>query len=697
MVTATATSTDYWLLKINCSFLRGCNLEFQAIKFLAMTSISLNALINLLGFALGVALYGLLLTMVLQNPSRPQLEHITENFTRRRPKIDGLLLATAVLGLIWNIGELITHIAEEWELGHPPFELTATAFTALGFLPAVVVHSAWQERDRENPQSSSVWITTSAYLFSATAGLLHFVSLFRWGATPSEKALIGLTFVYAVLIGVLFWAKRKQSNERKVVWAAALGVFAISALHLSGHNEGDAHFSLVELIGHQSSLPLVLAILYQDYRFAFADLFLKRAMSLLLLAVFALGLYVFLAEPLLKMRDENGLLTSVAVGGLLGLWILTALVYPGLRRFVVWFVDKVILNRADYNTLRNEIAQMISTHEHAEDALDAVSRKLAPALTAESVSWKKADEKENLSVSSSQELVLELDRTVENAAHVFIPTAEPPYYELVIGNLRGGRRLFSDDVAMLEAVAVMTARRLDTLRVTHERCEQDLREKEIGKLATEAQLKALRAQINPHFLFNALTTIGYLIKTSPEHALETLMRLTELLRGVLKTTNEFVTLGEELKLIASYLEIEKARFEERLRVTIDVPKELHSYRLPSLLIQPIVENAIKHGIAPQRSGGEVIISAKLEKDFLIIKIEDTGAGVSEIELARNRSRGVGLNNVEQRLRSHFDELSSLTIESSSGKGAIVQMRFPALGARMSTSANERASASKSAY
>ncbi len=642
-----------------------------------MTSISLNALINLLGFALGVALYGLLLMMVLLNPARPQLERITESFTRKRPKLDGLLLATAVLGLVWNACELITHIADEWELGHPPFGLTATAFTALGFLPSVVVHSAWQEDDRENPQSYSVWITTSAYLFSAGAGILHFVWLFRWGITPSEKALVGLTFVYVVLIGVLFWAKRKQSKERMVVWAAALGVFAISALHLSGHNEGDANASLIEIVGHHSSLPLVLAILYQDYRFAFADLFLKRAMSLLLLAVFALGLYVFVAEPLLKMRDENGLLTSVAVGGLLGLWILTALVYTNLRRFVIWFVDKVILNRADYNTLRNEIAQTLAVHEHAEETLDAVSRKLALALTAESVAWNKINERGY--VSHSHELVIELDRKTEDAAHVFIPTAESPYYEFVIGNLRGGRRLFSDDVAMLESVAVMTARRLDALRVTHERCEQDLREKEIGKLATEAQLKALRSQINPHFLFNALTTIGYLIKTSPERALETLMRLTELLRGVLKTTNEFVTLGEELKLIESYLEIEKARFEERLRVKIDVEPELHSQRLPSLLIQPIVENAIKHGIAPLRSGGEVSIAAKLEKDFLIIKIEDTGAGVSEIELARNRSCSVGLNNVEQRLRSHFGTLSSLTIESSSGKGATVRLRFPTQG------------------
>src|SRR5205085_7326801 len=102
--------------------------------------------------------------------------------------------------------------------------------------------------------------------------------------------------------------------------------------------------------------------------------------------------------------------------------------------------------------------------------------------------------------------------------------------------------------------------------------------------------------------FNALTTLGYLIQTAPDRALETLLRLTALLRGVLRRSEgEFATLGEEIDLIESYLEIEQARFEERLRVMIDVPPALRGIRLPALLIQPLVENAIKHGISPRRT------------------------------------------------------------------------------------------------
>src|SRR5262249_12046767 len=151
------------------------------------------------------------------------------------------------------------------------------------------------------------------------------------------------------------------------------------------------------------------------------------------------------------------------------------------------------------------------------------------------------------------------------------------------------------------------------------------------------------------FLFNALTTIGYLIQTTPERALETLMRLSGLLRGVLKSGDEFVSLGEELDLVEAYLDIERARFEDRLRVQIDVPWELRKIRIPALGIQPLVENSIKHGISESLTGGEVRISARLEHDVAIVTVTDTGLGVAEPAFVRRKSRGLGLSNVQQRL------------------------------------------------
>src|SRR6185295_13153416 len=182
------------------------------------------------------------------------------------------------------------------------------------------------------------------------------------------------------------------------------------------------------------------------------------------------------------------------------------------------------------------------------------------------------------------------------------------HYRLSIRDLAGGRRLLSDDIVLLERSALFVTRRIDTVRSMEERYRHEVQEQEMRKLAAEAELRALRAQINPHFLFNALTTIGYLIQTSPERALGTLMRLSGLLRGVLRSGEEFVTIGEELDLIEAYLDIERARFEDRLRVCIDVPWELRQLSIPALVIQPLVENAIKHGISECLSGGEVRIT-----------------------------------------------------------------------------------------
>jgi LytS/YehU family sensor histidine kinase len=263
-------------------------------------------------------------------------------------------------------------------------------------------------------------------------------------------------------------------------------------------------------------------------------------------------------------------------------------------------------------------------------------------------------------------------------ATVEIPVAEPPRYALEVGQLTGGRRLLSDDRAALDAIASLLGRRIDAIRLARERYERQLREQEIGKLATEAELRALRSQINPHFLFNALTTIGYLIQTAPNRALDTLLRLTSLLRGVLRSEGELTTLGREIELIESYLDIERARFEERLRVRIDVPAALKSLRVPPLLLQPVVENAVKHGIAPQRLGGEVTVTARLEDEAMLsMVVRDSGAGASGDELRVGREAGVGLKNVERRLACQYGASATVTIQSEPGVGTTVEIRMPA--------------------
>ena len=611
------------------------------------------ALINLLGFTVGIALYALLLLMVVRHRQ-------TED--RRAP--DLLLLLTSALGLLWNTGELAVLFWKDFGATRVSPVLLAVSYSALGFLPSVVVHSAWKNEESEN--KSVRWLTFAAYGLSIFAALLHFQAALFAGVAPSDAALRVLTFGSLALLGGLLIFTFRQQVQKKAVWISALSVFAVSALHLSGQQEEKSW--LVELVAHQSSLPLALAILLQDYRFAFADLFLKRALSLLLLASVAFGLYVFIAVPLLawhETHDRNDMQAAVLV---IALWMATALIYPVLHKFAVWLVDKIILRRVSYEKLQAEILRTLEKRDDLKAVLDAVCGELKFALTAREADWA-----ETLQTEASLQTVNFTTRSAE----IFVPNVEKPFYRITLKDFAGGRRLLSDEIEMLEAIAVLTARRIDALRVTEERYERKGREDKLAKFAAEAKLSALRAQINPHFLFNALTTIGYLIQTAPEKAFQTLMKLTQLLRGVLRSTEEFSSLGEEIKLIENYLDIEKTRFEERLRVAIEIPAALKKMRVPSLILQPLVENAVKHGISETKSGGEVRISAELTietgETFLLLNVTDTGAGFDEKKLG---SDGIGLENIRQRLRSHYGKSAHLKIESDLRKGTRAEIKLP---------------------
>jgi len=671
-----------------------------------MESQNIAALVNLLGFIIGAILYGMLLVMTVRSvdPASASAGQRAD-FSAER-----LLLATALLGLLWNLGALVIYGARDWNVGRLSSWFSSAVFTALGFLPAVVVHSVLRAEAGLAARRGAQLIPAFAYALSTAASLLHFYAAATGGETPSPLALRALTFGFSGLTVVLLLYARRSSVWKRALWVVALSVFAVSALHTSSHTNGDAPW-LFELIGHQASLPLVLAMLYQDYRFALADIFLKRALALVALVALAFGLYVAVAAPLLRWHDAKGDLSPAAVGALLGLWLGTALVYPYLRRWVVWFVDAIILRRADYQKVLNDLAKVASASEATEEILDQACIRLAPALTAREVRWQHSEESfatpsiaDTCNYESSPELLLpnQLVRVAQQdgefgnetrrrtgrlrlpAATVFIPTHEPPHFSLVIGELSAGRQLLSDDTAMLESAALTLARRIDAVRVTHERCERNLREQEISKLATESELRALRAQLNPHFLFNALTTISYLIQTAPERALETMMQLTGLLRAVLRApSGDLATLGEEMDLIESYLAIERARFEERLRVKIDVPPEMRSLRIPPLVVQPLIENAIKHGIAPSKSGGELVVSACVQSranghgdSELCISIRDTGVGVGSTAFENSRLRGVGLANVERRLECFFGEAAALDFQSQPGSGTTVRIRMP---------------------
>ena len=231
----------------------------------------MGELLNVVGLGTGIVLYAMLLTMVVRSPKAPTV----------RGSSDRLPLATAILGLAWNVCALSVYELQQAGIRDPVPYLSAAGLSALGFLPAVVVHSVLRSgEDGRGPVATiKIVLVGVAYAASTFAALLHVAALWKGDPVPASGGMRLLTYVFVVLVVPVALAARRQRGDRRAVWIAALAAFAVSAMHLAQLHTGHDPWP-VELVGHHASVPLALAILYQDYPFALADIFLKRALTL---------------------------------------------------------------------------------------------------------------------------------------------------------------------------------------------------------------------------------------------------------------------------------------------------------------------------------------------------------------------------------------------------------------------------------
>jgi two-component system LytT family sensor kinase len=191
-------------------------------------------------------------------------------------------------------------------------------------------------------------------------------------------------------------------------------------------------------------------------------------------------------------------------------------------------------------------------------------------------------------------------------------------------------------------------------------------------------VRALRAQISPHFVYNALTTIASFVRTDPERARELLLEFADFTRYSFRTHGEFTTLAEELRSIDRYLTLERARFGDRLEVRLQIAPEVLPVAVPFLGVQPLVENAVRHGLAAKTGVGTVSIVAEDAGTACLISVEDDGVGMDPEVLRRQAEEGghVGLGNIDDRLRSVFGDEFGLVVETAPGAGTKVSMRIP---------------------
>ena len=446
---------------------------------------------------------------------------------------------------------------------------------------------------------------------------------------------------------------------------------------------------------------LLLPVIYYKMRFVFFDVIIKRGTALLALVVSSAAYLRWALLPAQRTLSEHvpaaeQITVIVGVAAFVALWL--------------WFyghfdraLDRYIFARPDYGKLSAEIGNEMSRFVDRESLLHGVTARLKDALKASFVRFAiiplKEAEAADGTASSGEDVRTSEDQPgwdpqssssaevpergsessssandQETAASVAVSTAEHSFGCLLFGERQRDQLYQSEDLNFLVTVANQLAGMLQNFALRDERAAQARREQELRELAAHSEVKALRAQINPHFLFNALNTLADLTHEDPQAAEATIVNLAQVFRFALEATNrETVTLGEELDFVKSYLEIERTRFEDKLRYEIHVPDSLRDVRIVPMLIQPLVENAVKHGIAPKLEGGSVVIRASVLGDSIEISIEDNGVGFQTTQSRKNHN-GIGLANVRGRIEKLFGP-GHWQLTSAAGCGTVIKIKL----------------------
>jgi signal transduction histidine kinase len=263
---------------------------------------------------------------------------------------------------------------------------------------------------------------------------------------------------------------------------------------------------------------------------------------------------------------------------------------------------------------------------------------------------------------------------------------------LTLGPRLGKRAYMSRQLRLARSAALQLAAQQERLQSQDKERRRMVERHELRELTARAEMRALQAQINPHFLFNTLNVLANLIQDSPERAERLIEQLAEVFRYALESTRrEWVSLEEEVRFLQAYLDIESARFGDRLRHHWSLEPSASKIQIAPMLLQPLVENAVRHGIAPALQGGELWIRVKLDANQLVLEVEDSGVGISAG--SSKPGFGVGLNNVKERLRRCYGRGAELVLEARRPEGTCATLFLPA-GAATAASPSPRLEVSR---
>ena len=572
-----------------------------------------------------------------------------------------------------------------WLQKPAPLALDMLAFV-IGFIVLVGVPITVSGRYLPKEGASSVapraWVWLQRAMVSIAAlGLVVLVSAI--GFRTRAAMLLGPAAVYIVTSLLLFsrvtFYRHLQVRRRPLLLFVALmiaGLLVISGNTIHGILTG---IRLRQSLPHATlnAVGLVLILIAIIFLFAnarMADVIVKRAMRIVLwisssvaawLAVTHVGRWPWK----LTIMGQDLLCLLILCGTI-------ALTPAAIRRLNQWIEEWVFEQpkpQAGVSMLWLEIQELEDQDEVFHKVEDFLTKLLGLAAARLLPSFKNMEgftftRPEPYFVPASSNLARVLTPSANILVPLFVDGVAEYTLALSLGVIRPPLTLWEMD--FVERVIGRVQIWLGMQRAT----ERALREATFREELTNAELRALRAQVNPHFLFNSLNTIADLAVTAPDRAEEMTIRLSAVFRYVLVNTDRhFTSLQEELEFARTYLYIEQTRFEDRLTVIFDVDAATLEQEVPTLLLQPLIENALKHGLAPRREGGTLTIRTLRAEDSISITVIDDGVGLRRPAEPNERSTHVGVDNVSKRLQTSYGGRASFTLREreSGGTEAII--------------------------
>jgi len=572
--------------------------------------------------------------------------------------------------LVMSIAAMfLSGLAQEWAITtlHRRFALLdfLDGFTTI-LAPALVFHVLYHS-ERLRLRARRVWATLLAICWPAALALMFAVLAADRGDSLSRLLSKNLYLAFAAYcvfcaVGILIASRDHLGlltrRPRRWLMLLFLGWICLAALGPL------ANASLVDFGMDACALAFVSIVTYYTERLTFFDVLVKKA-AFVFASLLLLTLYFTFVTPLIWAMHLRGWIGTVVWA--LSVWPIVLLAPWGQRKLSRW-VDRLWLGR--------RFSPAEATRYFLAGLQGAISAGELRKLAEQHLSAIFRADVEVLDHAPSQ------SGGSPTGAAVTVPIR---LHGETTGAIRvqpraDSQQFLSEDFDLLSSLAEAFSFLLENLRLREKRLDQEKREQQLVLNANRSELKALRAQVNPHFLFNALNTIASLIPRQPDSAERTIEQLAELFRYTLRRSDrEWVTLDEELEAVRAYLDVEQARFGDRLAVRIQASGEARQMGIPAMIVQTLVENAVKHGVGGIRTQAVVEVNAEVSASGLHIAVGDNGPGfpAAAMRAFPPGNGGYGLRNIRERLQGHFGETASLRVARDTALGmTVVSVRLP---------------------